>query len=111
MAEEKNSGKTYWTKFALEVLIAILLGGLSALFVSGQYRQKVDTHTEQISDLKKEQVIQQTQLQKVETESAVTQNQLSNLSTQMSEGFKEVKDLIKEVRKELKEEIKTKRDK
>lgn len=110
MSEEKN-GKAYWVKVFLEVLIAILLGSAAALVITGQYRQKVDTHGEQISDLKKDQIVQAEKLQKVETEEAVIKNQFDNLSVQMSEGFKDVKDLIKEVRKELKEDIKTKRDK
>lgn len=111
MAEEKNGNKAYRLKLILEILIAVLFSGVAALVIMGQYRQKVDTHTEQISDLKKDQVFQGEKLQTIEKEQAVTQNQLSNLSTQMSEGFKDVKMLIKEMRQELKEEIKTKRDK
>lgn len=111
MAEEKNGNRAYWIKVFLEVLIAVLLGGGAGLIITGQYRNKVDTHAERIADLQKEQAVQLEKLQKVEVDGAVQKNETSNLSIQMSESFKEVKDMIKEMKRELKEEIKTKRDK
>src|SRR5574337_820826 len=98
-------------KYILSVLFTLTIAGIGGWVVVGQYKEKVDVAEKKVKALEESQSVQENRIASVETKEAVTQNQMGNLSTQMSEGFKDVKDLIKEVRKELKEEIKMKRDK
>ena len=100
----------------MKPILTILFSGLLALIGSmvtiGQYKERVDTTETAVKNLDTNRVKPaEDRLAKLETQGAVREEKIANMSQQMKEGFTDIKQLILEMKKELKEEIKEKRAK